>query len=238
MNKVVYRIASLITALIMLLGNTVHPKAAGNYYVSLTGRDTNPGTASAPFRTFAKANSLLTPGSTLYIYAGVYNEQLRITKSGSSTAPILVQPVNGVVVIDRLYAASVGVDVRASFVTIRNLTVRNAGDVCVNLFGTNLTVNGLRVYTCFSHGIQANESSNIQILNSTVFNTVTSNVNRTASGGWGSAIKIRVSNNVLIEGNSIYNNYGEGIGSRGTNITIRGNRLFDNFSVNIYTNSE
>src|SRR5688572_20747075 len=84
MNKAIHRIAGLIMALVMILGNTINTRAAGNvYYVSLTGNDANPGTASAPFRTFAKANSVLTAGSTLNIYAGVYNQQLRITKSGT-----------------------------------------------------------------------------------------------------------------------------------------------------------
>jgi hypothetical protein len=43
---------------------------------------------------------------------------------------------------------------------------------------------------------------------------------------------------VLIQGNVIFHNYGEGLGTRGINITIRGNTVFDNFSANIYTNSE
>jgi hypothetical protein len=239
MNKAVHRIAGLIIVLVMILGNTIHAKAAGKvYYVSPTGNDANPGTASAPFRTFAKATSVLTAGSTLNIYAGVYNQQLKITKSGTSSAGILVQSMGGAVVIDRRYAVSSGIDVHASFITLKNLTIRNVSDVCVNLAGMNLTVNGLLVYTCYKHGIQANNSSNVKIVNSVIYNTVTSNAARTLSGGWGSAVKVRLSNNVLIEGNSIYNNYGEGIGSRGTNITIRANRVFNNYSVNIYTNSE
>jgi hypothetical protein len=36
----------------------------------------------------------------------------------------------------------------------------------------------------------------------------------------------------------VYNNYGEGMGTRGTNVTIRANTVYNNFSVNIYTNSE
>src|SRR5688500_4625537 len=111
MNRAIHRIAGLVMAVVMILGNTIHTKAAGNaYYVSLTGNDANPGTASAPFRTFAKANSVLTAGSTLYIYPGIYNEQLRITKSGTFSDRIKVQPLNGSVVIDRANAASAGID--------------------------------------------------------------------------------------------------------------------------------
>lgn len=239
MNKVIHRIAGLIVAIVMILGNTVNIKAAGNeYYVSLTGNDTNPGTASAPFKTFAKANSVLTAGSTLYIYAGVYNQQLRITKSGTSNAWITVKPLGGQVIIDRLYVASPGLDVRASYVAINKLVVRNSGHVCVNLAGTNITVDGLIVYTCASHGIQAVNSIIVRILNSRVFHTVLSNSARVASSGWGSGIKVRESNSVLIQGNTVYNNYGEGMGTRGINIIIRGNVVYNNYSVNIYTNSE
>src|SRR5215216_1626756 len=239
MNTTIHRIASLILAFVMILGNTINTKAAASvYYVSATGTDTNPGTSSAPFRTFAKANSVLTAGSTLNIYAGTYNEQLKISKSGSSSAWITVKPLGGAVVIDMLNAVTFGVSLGASYVTVSGLEVRNSGDICVNMVGGNLTVDGLIVHDCASHGIHTNNSSQIKILNSRVYRTVLSNASRSISSGWGSGIKVRVSDNVLIQGNTVYDNYGEGLGTRGTNVTIRANTVYDNFSVNIYTNSE
>ena len=239
MNIAIHRIAALLTVLVMILGNTIHAKAAGKvYYVSPTGNDTNPGTASAPFRTFAKANSVLTAGSTLNIYAGVYNQQLKITKSGTSSAWIAVKPLGGNVIIDMQKAKTHGLDVRASYINVTGLVVKNSADVCVNLAGTNITVGGLSVYTCTSHGIQANDSLNIKILNSHVLHTVLSNAARVLPSGWGSAVKVRQSYNVLIQGNIIHDNYGEGIGSRGGYVTIRNNKVYNNYSVNIYTNSE
>src|SRR5215213_1361741 len=239
MNKTIHRIASLIMALAMLVGNYIHTQAAVNiYYVSPTGNDTNPGTATAPFKTFAKANSVLTAGSTLNIYAGTYTEQLKISKSGTSSAIITVKPLSGTVVIDMKNVATFGLSLAASYVSVSSLEVRNSGDICVNMVGSNLTVDGLIVHECASHGIHTNNSSQIKILNSRVYRTVLSNASRSLPNGWGSGIKVRVSDNVLIQGNSVYNNYGEGMGTRGTNITIRANTLYDNFSVNVYTNSE
>ena len=239
MNKAIHRIAGLIMVLVMILGNTIHTKAAGNvYYVSPTGNDSNPGTASAPFRTFAKANSVLTAGSTLYIYAGVYNQQLKITNSGTGSAWITVKSLGGTAVIDMLKAVSPGLEIRASYVAVNTLTVRNSTDVCVNLAGGNIIVNNVNVYTCSRHGIQANNSFNITIQNSRVFHTVLSNAARVLVSGWGSAIKVRDSHNILIQGNTVYNNFGEGMGTRGLNITIRGNTVYNNYSVNIYTNAE
>jgi hypothetical protein len=239
MNKTIYRIASLIMAVAILLGNHIHTQAAGNaYYVSPTGNDTNPGTASAPFKTFAKANSVLTAGSSLNIYAGTYTEQLKISKSGTSSAWITVKPVSGTVVIDMKNTATFGLSLAASYVTVSSLEIKNSGDICVNLVGNNLTVDGLVVHECASHGINTSNSSQVKILNSRVYRTVLSNASRSISSGWGSGIKVRVSDNVLIQGNTVYNNYGEGLGTRGTNVTIRANTVYDNFSVNIYTNSE
>ena len=123
MNKAIHRIASLIMAFAILLGNHINAQAAGSvYYVSSTGNDANPGTSSAPFKTFAKANSVLTAGSTLNIYAGTYNEQLKISKSGTSSAWITLKPLNGTVVIDMQNAATFGLNLAA-----RNLS--NARDV-------------------------------------------------------------------------------------------------------------
>ena len=239
MNKTIYRIASLFLICALLLGNHINTLAAGSvYYVSPTGSDTNAGTASAPFKTFAKANSVLTAGASLYIYAGTYNEQLKISKSGTSGAWITVKPLSGTVVIDMKNAASFGLNLAASYVTVSGLEIKNSGDICVNMVGSNLTVDGLVVHECASHGINTNNSSQVKILNSRVYHTVLSNASRTVSSGWGSGIKVRVSDNVLIQGNIVYNNYGEGMGTRGTNVTIRANTVYDNFSVNIYTNSE
>ena len=237
MNKLIYRIASWIVVLAMILGNTIQTKAAGSvYYVSPTGSDTNPGTSSAPFKTFAKANSMLTAGSTLNIYAGVYNQPMAITKSGTSSAGITIQPVGGAVVIDIQNAASIGLDVRASYVTVTGLEVKNSNNVCVNLVGNTITVNSLVVHDCSSMGIQANNALNAKILNSRIYRTVLSNAARTLSSGWGAAIRVR-SDNVLLQGNIIYNNYGEGIVTRGANITVRANTLYDNYVFNIFINN-
>ncbi len=248
MRKTYHRMASLILSLAIAIGNYAGVGASrssaqaaitsNSYYVSTTGNDTNPGTASAPFKTFAKASSVLQPGSTLYIYPGVYNERLKISTSGTATAGITVSPYNGTVIIDMNNVASSGIELTGSYISVTGLEVKRSGDNCVNLTGSNLAVDHLVVHECWNHGIQAESASNIKILNSRVFRAVLMNSSRTTTSGWGSGIKVRISDNILIQGNTIYNNYGEGLGTRGTNITIRGNTVYDNYSVNIYTNSE
>ncbi len=61
----------LITALgVGLISVVTHVAFASgaSYYVSPTGSDSNPGTNTAPFLTFAKGVSMLQPGDTLFAY--------------------------------------------------------------------------------------------------------------------------------------------------------------------------
>ncbi|MEC1982212.1 DUF1565 domain-containing protein, partial [Bacillus cereus] len=62
-----------------------------NYYVSPTGNDLNPGTLDQPFATIQKAANVAKEGSTIYIRGGVYNQKVRVARSGASGAPITFQ---------------------------------------------------------------------------------------------------------------------------------------------------
>ncbi|HXD08500.1 MAG TPA: hypothetical protein VN653_00455, partial [Anaerolineales bacterium] len=82
MRKTYTRMASLMISVVVTLGNYAsvgataarQPLGSGapvaltdnSYYVATTGNDANPGTVSAPFKTFARAGSVLQPGSALY----------------------------------------------------------------------------------------------------------------------------------------------------------------------------
>src|SRR5687767_12109071 len=57
---------------------------AATYYVSLTGNDANPGTDPAlPWRHIQKAMDSATPGSTVNVLPGKYNERLVVNVSGN-----------------------------------------------------------------------------------------------------------------------------------------------------------
>src|ERR1700730_5445754 len=65
------------------------------FYVSTTGNDANSGTSlSAPWRTIQKALNSATPGSTVNITAGTYNERLTLGVSGTAGHYITFQPYN------------------------------------------------------------------------------------------------------------------------------------------------
>jgi hypothetical protein len=69
-----------------VLAFSAAPLFAANYFVSITGSDSNPGTQAAPWRTIQKAASTVPAGSTVYITAGTYNEKVTIKVSGNATA--------------------------------------------------------------------------------------------------------------------------------------------------------
>ena len=59
--------------------------AATSYYVSTSGNDANYGTITAPWRTVQHAANAATPGSTVYVRGGTYNERVNVNVSGTAT---------------------------------------------------------------------------------------------------------------------------------------------------------
>jgi parallel beta-helix repeat protein len=245
MHRNIYRWTTLLVIISFAIGNHTFVQAAPGFrtlalarifYVSTTGNDSNPGTLESPFKTFTRAVSSLASGDTLNILPGVYNQILKIPQSGKPGAPILIQGTGAVIDLGNFRGPAV--KVAGSYIQVTGLEVRKVDGICVGLFGNNVILSKLIVHECTSHGINTEYNAHIRILNSRVFRTVLQNRARNLTSGWASAIKVRVSTDVLIQGNVVYHNYGEGIATRGANITIRRNKVFDNFSVNIYAMSE
>ena len=63
-------------------------RPGGALYVSPHGSDSNPGTATRPFRSLARAARAVAPGVTVYVAPGTYNGGVRTTKSGRADARI------------------------------------------------------------------------------------------------------------------------------------------------------
>ncbi len=66
-----------------------------NYFVSPDGSDTNPGSETHPFRTFAKVSAVLQPGDSCVLRGGVYRETLRPGRSGTASQPIVFRAADG-----------------------------------------------------------------------------------------------------------------------------------------------
>ena len=73
-----------------------HSGFAKTYYVSTTGNNTGDGSASTPFKTIAKAASVLSPGDTVLVFGGNYSEKNIIpATSGTENAMIVFKPNPG-----------------------------------------------------------------------------------------------------------------------------------------------
>lgn len=100
------------------------------FYISPTGSDTNNGKSpSAPFKTFAKAWSVLQPGSTLILKDGTYTEALNPTVSGNAGNPITIKAENdGRAIIDGQNAHA-GITLNARHhITLEGLLSINPGE--------------------------------------------------------------------------------------------------------------
>ena len=56
-----------------------------SFYVATTGNDSNPGTQSAPWRTVQHAADTARAGSTVNVWAGIYEELVSINASGNAS---------------------------------------------------------------------------------------------------------------------------------------------------------
>ena len=219
MNKLGWQFIRLVAVFTLALGNssTAEVSAASNiYYISAVGSDTNSGTFSAPFKTFAKAVSVLRPGDTLQVQAGTYYESLTLSTSGTESAPITVIG-NGATLNMRGVKAN-GIAISGNHVRVSKFEVIGATD-----FG--IVVTGKKVL----------------VENNLIHDNVTRNGVGTCglSPSWGSGLKVRVGGeDITFRNNTIYNNCGEGIAvTRGITALIENNTLYDNFGVNIYVDN-
>src|ERR1051326_2513988 len=107
---------------------------ATDYYVSTSGSDSNPGTASQPFRTITFAYTHAAAGVTLHVAPGVYTDYtsawgIHLGKSGTASSPIVLDSQVALgAIIDRQNASdgAEGFYVDGSYNVIHGFEIRNA----------------------------------------------------------------------------------------------------------------
>lgn len=85
-----------LVILAVLIFWTCHVSAA-TYSVATTGRDTNAGTSTAPFRTLQRALDVARPGDTIRVLAGTYRGRSKAAASGTSSARIIIEGLPGAI---------------------------------------------------------------------------------------------------------------------------------------------
>jgi hypothetical protein len=252
----------LTTACLALLVCVLPLHAAKTIYVATNGNDnTGDGTSSKPFWSLQKAVNALTDGAgdDIVVRSGTYNwaAGIVVNRGGSSSnrTEIRAESASNKPIFDfngystNINSESPGIYISDTYVTLRNITVRNNWKgVGIEGGASHVTIDGCVAYNCGRNGIVIRHPNWISrndrlqspvISNSTVYNCVLLNdpanphyASRpwTTSGGWPFALGISTSN-------VAYENYGEGVlmyRCVGSSVVVRGNYARDNFSVNIY----
>jgi len=222
MNRPTFRLLRFMVLFVLTFGWFSYAGAlpfadtAGTYYVSTTGSDNNPGTGTAPFKTFARAVSVLQPGDTLQVLPGTYYEPLTLSRSGMEGAVITV--VGNGAVIDMRASNPRGISASGSYLHILGFEVTGAAEFGIHVTGRYVTV----------------ENTNLH-------DNVTNNGVGTCglSTSWGSALKVKLGGeSTTLRGNNVHDNCGEGIAvTRGVTALVENNTVYDNFSVNIYVDN-
>lgn len=149
----IYRLLRLSCVLcIGLLISCSQPSAeaaTNTYYVSPTGKDSQKGTITSPWKTLQHAADTVPAGSTVYLREGVYKQQLAITRSGSaSKGNITFTPYSSEkAVLDGTGQAVDGlqgmIDIQnASYITIKGLEIRNYTTTHADEVPTGISIQG------------------------------------------------------------------------------------------------
>jgi Protein of unknown function (DUF1565) len=209
------------------------------YYVSTSGSDSNSGTQAAPWRTIQHAATSVHAGDTVNIRAGVYNEAVTPTVSGTATAgSVTFQSYPG----------------ETAIIDGTGLSVANGQSGLFNISGLSyITVSGLEIRNFTSNsdadvpiGIYVTGADNyIQLLSNHVHNITTTapaNANNCASDALGIAVYGSEApasiDNLTLTGNEVDHNQtgcSETVTLNGNveNFTVTGNLIHDNNNIGI-----
>jgi hypothetical protein len=128
-----------------------------------TGNDRNAGTQASPFFTVVAALQYARAGSTIWVEPGTYRYAniINLTMSGTQAAPFNIKAVAGGTrpIFDfslqpRNSGTFRGIDIPGDFWHITGIEIENAADNCINIGGSNNTIENVIVHQCGDTGIQ------------------------------------------------------------------------------------
>jgi MYXO-CTERM domain-containing protein len=232
---------SLVAALTL----TAVPAAAKTYHLSSSGSDsTGDGSAAKPWKTFTYAGTKLLPGDTLEVGAGTYSEQVKLTQLGLKTDPVTVKAATGAkVVLDGKGTLPASKDdglvqIEGDYITVQGLEkITGSKGSGVYLSGKNNTLVSCTIHDNQQLGIYFFSTTGGLASKNKIYQNVLMNKAHTASA-WENGVGLYKASGVIIEGNTIYNNHGEGLAiSLGKDNVARGNTLYDNLHDNLLINN-
>lgn len=215
-----------------------------DYYVSNTGADSAAGTIASPFKTIGKASTTAKAGDRVIVRGGTYAEVVRLTTSGTASAPIQYLAFPGeIAIIEGKNTANATdlVTITGNYVVLSGFVIQNAKRSGVSIWGAqHVSIQKNTIWGCTRGAIWMGYSNRTQsqahlVEDNTVYQNCLENAARTRASGWPRAIAVDASDNTIVRRNRVYQNYGEGIGALSTSGTqILDNQVYDNFSAMIY----
>jgi hypothetical protein len=216
------------------------------YYVSKTGKDSNPGTEAQPWLTVTKAANTMIAGDTVYVETGTYNERVFPAHSGSTGSPITYQNYNGQSVIINgtgLSYSGLFLFQGTSYINISGLTIENslaAGDGngiflqgASNINITNCTITNTVAAGIAAYDFVGKHCSNIKVSNCTIYGTNTgSNLEAISCR----TVQTFTISNCIVHDTGTQIGIGMGIGC--TNGSVYGNSVYNTGAMGIYVDSE
>lgn len=176
-------------------GGSVEARAGQTYYVSTSGKDTNAGTSTAPWRHIQHACNTVASGSTVLVETGIYNEAINVISPITLESAPNAKPVidgTGLPVPDT-NAALVLIN-GVSNVAVEGFEIRNYKTTNSNLVPAGIFVDGeaknVRIQSNIVHAIENNGST-------------ASNINAFAISVYGNSPSGGI-NNLVITQNTVY----------------------------------
>ena len=214
-------------AVLALAGALTAPAGAATFFVDQNNAqctNSGSGTEQQPFCTISAAISPVAPGDTVIVKPGTYDEEVRISKSGTSSAPIVFSAENGVTVTRRFDVSG------SAWLEVQGFTISGTpGDSIKAVLAANLTLAGNRVINAGGLGIYMRDAADVTVSNNQVDNsadhgvlvkfstsvTVSGNhvtrAGEPVSGSIAKGLYVQGSSNVLVSDNLAENNTDVGI---------------------------
>lgn len=209
--------------------------APATLYVATNGSDSNSGrSAGSPLRTLAKAASVVQPGDVVYIRGGVYPVKLSLTKSGTSSRPIVWASYPGERAIldgsDKVQGRDTdGLWVNGNFNIVANLTVRNAPKQGIIVFGSDNLITGVVSHSNGHVGIQNYKGNRNRFEYLTVYDNYDRQNARNQPGQDADGLQILSGDRTVVSHVVSYNNSDDGIDAwKSTNTIIEYSVSYNN----------
>jgi hypothetical protein len=232
---------ALLAGLCLLL--CAAPVLARDWHVRSDGSDSGDGTLAAPLASLREALDRADPGDVVRVHGGTYVETAPIDANVAATAgmPILIVPADGsrpVFDASGMPPDSNFVRVGGSHYVFRGLEFRNARRTTFSVWnGQDITIEDCWIH----HGVRGalyagGTAARVRFLGNRVWRNVQVNNPPSPDIGWPSAVNASDEGD-LIAGNTVFENFGEGLGVYGHGHVVRDNAVRDNWSVEIYINN-